>query len=432
MIFLMEHIEEHCFVQGGIKVTLKEMGQRCKIASKEIMNASQSDKNNILKNIKKQLILNSEEILNANQKDVEIAKENQMSSGLLDRLMLDQKRIDNMIVGIDQVIALKDPIGEIENMHTLENGLQIAQMRVAIGVIGIIYEARPNVSVDAAILCLKSGNAVMLRGSKDIIHSNMAIVKAMRQAIRDSGFNEDILMLIEDTTREVANEFMRMYDVLDVLIPRGGASLIKSTIENATVPVLETGTGNCHVYIDGEADLKKAYEIVLNAKTTRTSVCNACESVLIHDGVASEFIEELIYGLQAHHVKIHGDDFICTMNQQVVLATDEDYGKEYLDLEISIKMVESLEEAIQHINHYSTHHSESIISKNYDHVRKFIKEVDSACVYANASTRFSDGFEFGLGAEIGISTQKLHARGPMGLTALTSQKYIILGEGQIR
>ena len=337
-----------------------------------------------------------------------------------------------IIEGIHQVCALPDPIGEITDMHTTENGLQIGTMRVALGVVGMIYEARPNVTVDAAVLSLKAGNAVMLRGSKDILQSNLVIANSMRRAATACGFSADIITLLEDTSRETATAFMKLHAYLDVLIPRGGAGLIANTVKNATVPVLETGTGNCHVYVDKDADTAKVIPIIINAKTQRTSVCNACESVLIHKDISDSLIQELLAALKQYQVKIHADSRICDLDADCIPATEEDYGREYLYLEISIKTISSLEEAISHINTYSTHHSETIISENYTSVKRFLKEVDSACVYANASTRFSDGFEFGLGAEIGISTQKLHARGPMGLQALTTKKYIILGEGQIR
>lgn len=411
---------------------LEELGKLCKQASTQIMNASSNEKNAILKAIADELDAHRHDIIQANAKDIEAGIKHHMNAGLLDRMKLDDDRIDGIIEGIQQVVALKDPIGEISNMETTANGLQIGKMRVALGVVGMIYEARPNVTVDAAILCLKAGNAVMLRGSKDILQSNLVLVKLMKDALKTCGFDENIITLLEDTSRETAAQFMKLNDYLDVLIPRGGANLIKTTVEQATVPVLETGTGNCHVYVDKDADLEKALSIIINAKTTRTSVCNACESVLIHEAIDDDFIKETIQALKAYHVKIHADAHICALDDTCILANEKDYAKEYLDLEISIKSVSSLEEAIAHINTYSTHHSETIVSENYTNVKKFIKSVDSACVYANASTRFSDGFEFGLGAEIGISTQKLHARGPMGLKALTSEKYIILGDGQVR
>ncbi|MEE0831547.1 MAG: glutamate-5-semialdehyde dehydrogenase [Longicatena sp.] len=413
-------------------LTLQQLGQNAKKASRMIMNASSNEKNAILNTMAELLKAKTSEIIEANQKDLELAHINQMPANLIDRMMLDEKRINGIIEGIYQVIALDDPIGEISDMHLTKTGLQVGKMRVALGVVGMIYEARPNVSVDAAILCLKSGNAVILRGSKDILNSNLKLVEIMREALKAHAFDENIISLLEDTSHECANEFMRLNEYLDVLIPRGGAKLIASVVKNASVPVLETGTGNCHTYIDASADMEKAMNIVINAKTQRTSVCNACESILIHRGVRDADIKPIIQALIDKNVVIHGDMTICELHNEVIPATNEDYAREYLDLEVSIKMVKSVEEAIEHINHYSTHHSETIVSENYTNIKKFLKEVDSACVYANASTRFSDGFEFGLGAEIGISTQKLHARGPMGLKALTCEKYIILGNGEIR
>ena len=413
-------------------LTLQQLGQNAKKASRMIMNASSNEKNAILTTMAELLKANINAIIEANQKDLALAKINKMPANLIDRMMLDEKRINGIIEGIYQVISLDDPIGEISDMHLTKTGLQVGKMRVALGVVGMIYEARPNVSVDAAILCLKSGNAVILRGSKDILNSNLKLVEIMRAALKAHNFDENIISLLEDTSHECANEFMRLNEYLDVLIPRGGAKLIASVVKNASVPVLETGTGNCHTYIDASADMEKALNIVINAKTQRTSVCNACESILIHRGVRDADIKPIIQALIDKNVVVHGDMTICELHNEVIPATDEDYATEYLDLEVSIKMVKSVDEAIEHINHYSTHHSETIVSENYTNIKKFLKEVDSACVYANASTRFSDGFEFGLGAEIGISTQKLHARGPMGLKALTCEKYIILGNGEVR
>lgn len=413
-------------------MTLEQLAQKTKAASTAIMNADTKRKNQLLATIAKGLEEHMATILKANQKDVETGKVNGMPAGLLDRMMLNEERMKQMIKGIEQVIALPDPIGEIRAMHTNENGLQIGKMRVALGVVGMIYEARPNVTVDAAILCLKAGNAVMLRGSKDILESNKKLVAIMQEALMRCGFDKYTIALLEDTSHACATAFMQLNGYLDVLIPRGGAGLIHNTMQHATVPVLETGTGNCHVYIDADADLQKAMDIVINAKTSRTSVCNACESILIHRGIRDSFIRSLLQELSKYNVKIHGDMTICELHQECIPTTQEDYYKEYLDMEVSIKMVNSLVEAIAHINTCSTHHSETIVSENYTNVKKFLKEIDSACVYANASTRFSDGFAFGLGAEIGISTQKLHARGPMGLEALTSEKYIILGDGQVR
>lgn len=411
---------------------LIELCKAVKTASKEIMKANTAQKNAVLESIAQEIETHMDEILKANQKDVEDGIKHGMNKGLIDRMTLTKQRLSQIVVGVRQVKELNDPIGEIEDMKTSPNGLQIGKMRVALGVVGMIYEARPNVTVDAAALCLKAGNAVILRGSKDILQSNIVLVKLMQNALLKQQMNPDIITLLEDTSRETSNALMRMNDYLDVLIPRGGASLIKACVEHASVPVLETGTGNCHVYVDKEAKLQDALAIIINAKTSRTSVCNACESVLFHKDIPTSFIKEVIDALKEHDVIIHADEDICTLDSTCILANDDDYRKEYLDLEISMKKVDCLQEAIDHINACSTHHSETIVSENYTNIQKFMKEVDSACVYANASTRFSDGFEFGLGAEIGISTQKLHARGPMGLKALTTQKYIILGNGQIR
>lgn len=411
---------------------LIELCQAVKNASKEIMNATTAQKNAILESIAQEIEQHMDDILEANQKDIQEGISHQMNQGLIDRMSLTKERLTQIVIGVRQVKELPDPIGEIEDMKTTANALQIGKMRVALGVVGMIYEARPNVTVDAAILCLKAGNAVILRGSKDILQSNKVLVKLMRNALIKQHMNPDIIMLLEDTSRETSNQLMRMNEYLDVLIPRGGASLIKACVENASVPVLETGTGNCHVYVDKEANQEDALAIIVNAKTSRTSVCNACESVLFHKDLPDTFIKDVMDALKQHHVIIHADTHLCALDNTCIPATEDDYYKEYLDLEISMKKVDSLQEAIDHINICSTHHSETIVSENYSNIQKFIKEVDSACVYANASTRFSDGFEFGLGAEIGISTQKLHARGPMGLKALTTQKYIILGNGQIR
>lgn len=420
------------FVRKGVNMELLEQAKRIKEASYTIMNASTEMKNQILASIIEELSTHTNEILTANQKDLTAAKQRGMKDNLLDRMRLDEVRIKQILVGIQQVIELHDPVRELIEHDTLANGLKIAQLRVPLGVIGMIYEARPNVTVDAAVLALKSGNACFLRGSKDILETNKVLVSCMRQALHNNGFPDALVSLVENPSHEQAEAFMRLHGYLDVLIPRGGARLIKECVDKASVPLLETGTGNCHVYVDQDGDLSKALPIIINAKTQRTSVCNACESVLLHEAIVNEFAKPLIDALKEHQVIIHGDASITALDGDVISATDEDYGREYLAMEISIKVVSSIEEAITHINHYSTHHSEAIITENLDAMMKFLSEVDSACVYANASTRFSDGFEFGLGAEIGISTQKLHARGPMGLEALTSLKYIIQGTGQIR
>ena len=411
---------------------LIRLGENARRAAGALMVAAAPAKNAALEAIARTLEENAAEIFAANAEDIAAGKAAGIAPNLLDRMLLDEKRLAGIVEGVRQVAALKDPIGEVLHAETLPNGLIVSQMRVPLGVVGMIYEARPNVTVDAAVLCLKSGNAVILRGSKDILRSNICLVKLMRQALTEAGLDPDCIALVEDPSRETATAFMKLSGYLDVLIPRGGAGLIRSTVENAPVPVIETGTGNCHVYVDKDADLEKALPILMNAKTQRTSVCNACESLLIHRAVADAFGPAAVKALLEKGVVIHGDETAQTWDSRILPATEEDYYKEYLALELSVKVVDSAEEAIAHINKYSTKHSDCIVSENYTTVKKFLLGVDSACVYANASTRFSDGFEFGLGAEIGISTQKLHARGPMGLTALTTYKYVVLGEGQVR
>lgn len=411
---------------------LIRLSENARRAAGALMVAAAPAKNAALEAIARTLEENAAEIFAANAEDIAAGKAAGIAPNLLDRMLLDEKRLAGIVEGVRQVAALKDPIGEVLHAETLPNGLIVSQMRVPLGVVGMIYEARPNVTVDAAVLCLKSGNAVILRGSKDILRSNICLVKLMRQALTEAGLDPDCIALVEDPSRETATAFMKLSGYLDVLIPRGGAGLIRSTVENATVPVIETGTGNCHVYVDKDADLEKALPILMNAKTQRTSVCNACESLLIHRAVADAFGPAAVKALLEKGVVIHGDETARTWDSRILPAAEEDYYKEYLALELSVKVVDSAEEAIAHINKYSTKHSDCIVSENYTTVKKFLLGVDSACVYANASTRFSDGFEFGLGAEIGISTQKLHARGPMGLTALTTYKYVVLGEGQVR
>ena len=415
-----------------MKADLIRLGENARRASAALMTASVPAKNAALESIARTLEENAAAIFAANAEDIAAGKAAGIAPNLLDRMLLDEKRLAGIVEGVRQVAALKDPIGEVLHAETLPNGLIVSQMRVPLGVVGMIYEARPNVTVDAAVLCLKSGNAVILRGSKDILRSNICLVGLMRQALAEAGLDPDCIALVEDPSRETATAFMKLSGYLDVLIPRGGAGLIRSTVENATVPVIETGTGNCHVYVDQDADLEKALPILLNAKTQRTSVCNACESLLIHRAVADTFGPRAVAALLEKGVVIHGDETAQSWDSRILPATEEDYYKEYLALELSVKVVDSAEEAMAHINRYSTKHSDCIVSENYSTVKKFLLGVDSACVYANASTRFSDGFEFGLGAEIGISTQKLHARGPMGLAALTTYKYVVLGEGQVR
>ena len=371
-------------------------------------------------------------ILSENQKDMAAGKSKGMSESLLDRLLLDEKRLNSIIEGLGQLIALKDPVGEVISMNKMPNGLLIGQTRVPLGVIGIIYEARPNVTVDAASLCIKSGNAVILRGGSEAINSNIALVKSLRKALTASGLPEDSISIIEDTSRDTAVKFMKLNEYIDVLIPRGGVGLIKSAVENSTIPVIQTGTGNCHVYVDSYGNQDMAEKIVINAKTTRPGVCNAEEKLLVHKDVADEFIPRIAKSLREHGVEVRGCEKSVKLSGAIIPATDIDWYTEYLDYIIAVKVVDSIDEAIEHINKYGTKHSEAIITENYSNTRRFLAEIDAAAVYINASTRFTDGSEFGLGAEIGISTQKLHARGPMGLKELTSTKYIIYGNGQIR
>lgn len=408
-----------------------EKGKLCKEASYELMQRSTEAKNEALHAICMQLEKQKDAILKANQEDIKNAKANGKQASFIDRLTLNEERLTDIINGVKQVITLKDPCNQI--LNTWDKGeLHFVKKSVPIGVIGIIYEARPNVSVDAASLCLKSGNVCFLRGSSDTILSNQALVKAMQDGLADANFNIHCIELVEDTSRAVATKFMRLNDYLDLLIPRGGAGLIRSTVENASVPIIETGTGNCHVYVDKFANIKKAVAIIVNAKTQRVSVCNACESVLVHKEIADNAMPMIIEQLKNHHVKIHGCERTMQYDAEIILANEIDYATEYLDYEISIKIVDSLDEAIHHINQYSTKHSDVIISDDKKTMEAFFNNIDSACVYANASSRFSDGNEFGFGAEIGISTQKIHARGPMGLEALTSYKYQITGNGTIR
>ncbi|WP_252216560.1 glutamate-5-semialdehyde dehydrogenase [Clostridium sp. VAP41] len=407
-------------------------GERAKEASYVLMNATTSEKNDALIKMGQKLLENKEYIIAENKKDLENAMLKGTSKAMLDRLYLDEKRLEDMADGLNQLVNLNDPIGEVITMWKRPNGLQIGKQRVPMGVIGIIYEARPNVTCDAAGLCLKAGNAVILRGGSEAINSNKAIVKALCEGIKESGLPEYSLQLIENTSREIANEMMRLNEYIDVLIPRGGAGLIQAVVKNATVPVIETGVGNCHVYVDEEADFKMAEDIIINAKTSRPAVCNAEEKLLVNEKIAEEFLPKIISVLREKNVEVRGDISVMKIVDDVKEATDEDWGKEYLDFIIGIKIVNNIDEAIKHINKYGSGHSEAIITNNYQNSQKFLQRVDAAAVYVNASTRFTDGCEFGFGAEIGISTQKLHARGPMGLNELTTTKYIIYGNGQIR
>lgn len=412
------------------KLILK--GQRAKESSYELMNVTTTQKNEALLKMAEKLLENKDYIIKENKKDLDKAIEKGTTEAMLDRLKLDEKRLADMADGLREVVALADPVGEVTSMWKRPNGLQIGKQRVPMGVIGIIYEARPNVTCDAAGLCLKTGNAVILRGGSEAINSNMAIVKALVEGIKESGLPEYSLQLVEDTSREVATEMMRLNEYIDVLIPRGGAGLIQAVVKNATVPVIETGTGNCHVYVDCDADLEMAKNIVINAKTSRPAVCNAEEKLLVSEKVADKFIPMVINALREKNVQVIGDEKVRTIIEDVQAATEEDWGKEYLDYIIGVKIVKDVDEAISHINKYGSGHSEAIVTKSYDNSQRFLQRVDAAAVYVNASTRFTDGSEFGFGAEIGISTQKLHARGPMGLTELTTTKYIIYGNGQIR
>lgn len=411
---------------------LTEMGKRAVVAKYQLQQLQREEKDRALEHAARALTEHAEEILKANAEDLQKGRDNGMHQGLLDRLKLDQGRIAAMAEGLKQVAALPDPVGECLESFDRPNGLHIEKCRVPLGVIGIIYESRPNVTADAFALCFKAGNAVILKGGSDALASNVAITKVLRQALTDCGIPADSLQLITDTDRTVTTAFMRLKEYVDVLIPRGGAGLIRTVVENSTIPVIETGTGNCHIYVDKDADLDMAIPIIINAKTQRIGVCNACESLVIHEAVREALLPRLKEALSEKQVEIRGDEKVCATISGVVPATEEDYGREYLDYILSMKVVDSLEEAIDHINCYSTHHSESIITGNPEAAEFFLSGVDAACVYVNASTRFTDGFEFGFGAEIGISTQKLHARGPMGLKELTSYKYRITGNGQIR
>lgn len=411
---------------------LKTKALLTKEASKALSQASSIQKNECLGNMISSLRENSDYILSENAKDIENGKKNGMSKPLQDRLFLNEKRMDAMIEGLRQIISLKDPIGEVISMDKRPNGLLIGQMRVPLGVIGIIYESRPNVTVDAASLCIKSGNAVILRGGSEAINSNIALVESLRKALKKTGLPENCITIIEDTSRETVNNFMKLSEYIDVLIPRGGAGLIKATVQNSTIPVIETGTGNCHIYIDSFADLEMAENITINAKVSRPGVCNAAEKLLVHRDVADIFIPRIVKSLTDNGVEVRGCKSTIEISPDVIPAVDGDWYTEYLDYIISIKIVNNINDAIDHINKYSTKHSEAIVTDNYTNSQRFLSEIDSAAVYVNASTRFTDGFEFGLGAEIGISTQKMHARGPMGLKELTSIKYVVYGSGQIR
>lgn len=415
-----------------INAYLTDLGVRAQAAGTSLQTLDTAQKDSALAKVASALTKEQDRLLAANKKDCDRARENGMAEGLLDRLTLTSQRIEAMAEGLLQIAKLPDPVGEIMEQFDRPNGLHIDKVRVPMGVIGIIYEARPNVTADAFGLCFKTGNAVILKGGRDAFYSNQAVAEVIQEALAGEGIDRNAILLIENNDRAVTTAFMKLKDYVDVLIPRGGAGLIRSVVENSTIPVIETGTGNCHIYIDETADLKKAVPIVINAKTQRIGVCNACESLLVHEKIADRILPALGKALLEKQVEIRGDETVQAQIPQAVAVTEEDYGKEYLDLILSVKTVGSLEEAIAHINKYNTGHSDAILTQDKANAQKFLREVDAACVYVNASTRFTDGFEFGFGAEIGISTQKLHARGPMGLKELTSYKYQITGDGQIR
>ena len=412
--------------------SLNEMGKRAVEAKGILAGLSTEQKNQALRCAAGKLIEQTEYLLEANQQDMKQAVANGMNPGLQDRLRLNPQRIQAIAEGLKQIAELPDCLGEVVESFERPNGLKLQKVRVPLGVIGIIYEARPNVTADAFGLCFKTGNAVILKGGSDALYSNKAIVKVLREALDFSGITPDAIQLIEDTDREVTREFMKLKTYVDVLIPRGSAGLIQSVVENSTIPVIETGTGNCHVFVDKDADIEMAVKIILNAKTQRVGVCNACESLVVHNEIKERFLPALAQALKEKNVELRGDERVCEVLSDCVPATEEDYGKEYLDYILSLKTVDSVDEAIAHINRYGTKHSECIVTENEENAAKFLNAIDAACVYWNASTRFTDGFEFGFGAEIGISTQKLHARGPMGLRELTTYKYQIRGNGQVR
>ena len=412
--------------------TVKSLAEGAKVASRQAALLSSEQKNDLICKIADALEANASMILSENQRDLEAAEQNGVRPAMIDRLRLTKTRIRDMANGAREVRSLPDPIGEVLEERVLSSGVQLLKKRVPLGVIGIIFEARPNVTLDASVLCLKSGNATVLRGGKEAINSNRAIVSVMRDVLSDNGVDPNTICLITDTTRESANELMSLKGLIDVLIPRGGAGLIRSVVENARVPVIETGAGNCHLYVDREADLSCAVNVAVNAKCSRPSVCNAIETLLVHEEIASEFLPIAQNALSEYNVELRGCPKTCEILSGIAKATEEDYATEYNDYILTVRIVPSVHDAISHINRYGTLHSEAIITKNMQTAETFMNMVDAAAVYVNASTRFTDGFEFGLGAEIGISTQKMHARGPMGLRELTSSKYYLYGSGQTR
>ena len=412
--------------------SLVEIGEKVKRTTPILRKMSTKQKNEILQKVANAIEENKDKIIDSNKMDIENAINKNMKQSLIDRLLINEQIIVQMAEGLREIAKLNDPIGEIIEGKILENGLEISKKRVPLGVIAIIYESRPNVTTDAFGLCFKTGNAVILRGGSDAINTNITIAKVIQKTLKKENLPEECMYLIEDTSREISLQLMKLNRYIDVLIPRGGANLIKTVVENSTVPIIETGTGNCHIYVDEYAEFQMALDIIDNAKTQRTGVCNACESLVIHKNIAEKFLPLLTAKLQEKNVEIRGDEKARSICSNIKIASENDWKTEYLDLIISIKIADSIEDAIEHINKYSTKHSEIIITSNYENSRKFLNEIDSSTVYVNASTRFTDGGEFGYGAEIGISTQKLHARGPMGIRELTTIKYEVLGNGQIR
>ena len=413
-------------------LSVKELGQVAKGSSHKLKKLNTSEKNKMLASIKNSLLNESENILKVNEKDIKKGRENNMPEGLIDRLLLNDKRIESMAKSIDEVIDFKDPVGKVLSMEENSAGLLIGKKTVPMGVIAIIYEARPNVTLDASILALKASSAIILRGGKESINSNIAIADAIRLGIKNAGYDENFVQIVKNTSRESAKELMQLKGYVDLLLPRGSESLINSVVENAKVPVIETGVGNCHIYVDEDCDVEKAVKIIENAKTQRIGVCNAVESLVLNENLPDEFFDLLNEVVEKYDIKVHADDASISKFKNSVSATEDDFFREYLDYEFSVKTVKDVDEAIEHITKYSTGHSESILTNSYERAMKFLEEVDSACVYVNASTRFTDGGEFGKGAELGISTQKLHARGPVGLEELVSYKYIIFGHGEFR
>lgn len=416
----------------NIRKDILNIARRAKIASQELANISSIIKNKALLKMAKAIEINKERIIEENSKDVKLARKKGLSKALIDRLALNEKRIEQMSESLEDIASIEDPIGRIKEIRKRPNGLQIGKVVVPLGVIGIIYEARPNVTIDAAALCLKAGNATILRGGSEAICSNIILADLLKKAAEESGLPPESIQLIEITDRRAVIEILKLDQYIDVIIPRGGEELIRVVAENSTIPVIKHYKGICHTYVDQEADLKMAEEVCFNAKVQRPGVCNAMETLLVNEKIAAEFLPGMIKRLQEAAVEIRGDEKTCQVMRGIKKASEEDWQTEYLDLILSIKVVKGIEEAINHINNYGSHHSDAIITNNYSKSRKFLQKIDSAAVYVNASTRFTDGAEFGLGAEIGISTQKLHARGPMGVNELTSTKFIIWGDGQIR